>query len=157
MIYFKKGWLRLAMKWVHKYISLSSQSRTLLIQAFLWLSLIHVGLRVIPLRHLHSVVKWAIANATHQKPSDEIQIENIIWAIETATSYVPGHPKCLARALSTKILMHQYGYPCNLQVGVAKDRNAGLSAHAWIEHDGQVLIGGGRDLASFTPLPSIYP
>ena len=142
------------MEQLYKYFSLSSQVRILLSQAFLLLGFIHVGLWLFPFRYLDLFVKWAIANSVNQKQLSAVTEETIIWAIETATSYLPGQPKCLARALATKVLLHRYGYTCDLRIGVTKSSSLGLTAHAWIERDGHVLIGGGRDLSSFTLLPS---
>ncbi len=40
-------------------------------------------------------------------------------------------------------------------MGVAKDGASKLKAHAWIEQDGNVIVGKLRDLADYTPIPSI--
>jgi hypothetical protein len=48
-----------------------------------------------------------------------------------------------------QILLQQQGYPASLQIGVAKGRDGQLEAHAWVESQGQVVIGNLENLAHF--------
>jgi hypothetical protein len=68
---------------------------------------------------------------------------------------MPGHVKCLARALTTKTLMKQHGYTAELRIGVMRSQAGQLEAHAWIEYQGEVIIGQLHNLVEFTPLPSL--
>ncbi|NET54236.1 MAG: lasso peptide biosynthesis B2 protein, partial [Merismopedia sp. SIO2A8] len=63
--------------------------------------------------------------------------------------------KCLARALTTQVFMSRQGYSPQLRIGVAKGEGGQLEAHAWVESQGQVVIGYLGNLSYFTPLPSL--
>ena len=69
---------------------------------------------------------------------------------------MPGNVKCLARALTTEVLMNRSGYTPELRIGIAQSKTGKLEAHAWIESQGKVLIGQLEDLTRFQilPLPS---
>ncbi|UBF26555.1 lasso peptide biosynthesis B2 protein [Kovacikia minuta CCNUW1] len=142
------------MKQLHKVWLLSSHIRFLLIRAFTLLACIRLGLWLLSFRQLNSLIQRVINQDSSKQPSSAISIDDVIWAIETATHYLPGQPKCLARALATQLLLQRYGYRSDLRIGVAINEMGVFTAHAWIERNGQVLIGGGRNLSAFTPLPS---
>jgi hypothetical protein len=63
--------------------------------------------------------------------------------------------KCLARALATQHLLAVNGYGAQLRIGVAKESSGKLEAHAWVEYQGNVIIGGLQHLSAFTPLPPL--
>jgi hypothetical protein len=68
---------------------------------------------------------------------------------------MPSGAKCLARALVCQVLMARRGYSPELRIGVAKSQEGTLEAHAWIESQGQVVIGDLKELPRFTQLPSL--
>jgi len=66
--------------------------------------------------------------------------DRIAWAVRTASRRVP-RASCLTQALATQILLVRAGWPSRLTHGIARDERGALSAHAWVEMDGHVLIG----------------
>jgi hypothetical protein len=50
--------------------------------------------------------------------------------------------------------MSRHGYTSNLCIGVAKGQEGELKAHAWLENQGQVVIGDVADLPNFSQLAS---
>ncbi len=49
---------------------------------------------------------------------------------------------CLTQALGVYILLTRAGYRPQLQVGVARDARGQFAAHAWVELERRVIIGG---------------
>ncbi|BAZ43121.1 hypothetical protein NIES4102_01170 [Chondrocystis sp. NIES-4102] len=80
-------------------------------------------------------------------------IEKLIWAVNVSSRYMPGNVKCLARALTTEVLLSCNDYAANLKIGVAKENTGKLEAHAWVESQGRVLIGDLTDLDRYRILP----
>ncbi len=140
---------------LHKLQSLGSQVRRLLVNTFVLLLLVRLGLWLLPFSTLQRI----IAKISQQNPKSEqvkaISIEQIIWAVNVSSRYMPGGVKCLARALTTQVFMGRYGYSSQLRIGVAKTEAGKLEAHAWVESQGRVIIGNLPDLSRFTPLPSL--
>lgn len=112
---------------------------TLFVQAFGWLTLVRLGLRFLPFAQLQAKV-----DRMAQKPNRAqgyYTLYGLVWAVEAATRVMPGGAKCLARAMTTQILMGQNGYPYDLCIGVLKGTTGELKAHAWIESDQKIVMG----------------
>lgn len=142
------------MRKLHNALRLPPQERILLLTTFSLLVAIRIALLLLPFRILLQLL-----GRISQTPARIYQgtdtLRRIVWAVEVSSRYMPGGVKCLARALTTKVLFHWHGYTPDLRIGVAKSNGGQLEAHAWIEYQGWVVIGNLRDLKRFIPLPSI--
>ena len=54
----------------------------------------------------------------------------------------PWRTTCLRQALLLWFLLARRGVATELRLGVEKSVEGDFAAHAWVEHDGRVLIGG---------------
>jgi hypothetical protein len=72
------------------------------------------------------------------------QPDMVIRAVEAASRFVPAS-NCLSEALTGWVLLTRANALPELRVGVI--RAPRLEAHAWVETDGRVVIGGGADEA----------
>lgn len=108
-------------------------------QAFFWLTLVRLGLKFLPFAALQAKVD-RLAQKQVRSPG-YYTLYGLIWSVNQATKVMPGGAKCLARAMTTQILMGQNGYPYDLCIGVLKADSGELQAHAWIESEKQIVIG----------------
>jgi hypothetical protein len=138
--------LRQFHRWRPKY-------QLLFLVTFSLLGLIRLGLWRSSFRSLVDWVDRVSFALPHQL--QRFSVQELIWAVEKSTQFTPGGAMCLARALTTKILMKQQGYDAELKIGVTKDPGGALKAHAWIEYQGEVTIGDLPNLVSFQALPSM--
>lgn len=76
--------------------------------------------------------------------------QDVAWAVHRVSRAVPG-ATCLTQALAAQLLLSRRGYPSRLRIGVAHAPGDGLRAHAWLESDGLVVLGG-SGFEAFTPL-----
>lgn len=143
------------MKWL-KFFQLDQRDRALLVQTFLWLGLVRFGLRF---RSLSTLQQW-IAKFSDVKPTSlsnspqpKYPIDRIVWAVTVSSLYMPGGAKCLAQALTAQLVMKRHGYAPRLQIGVTRDGSGQLLAHAWLEHQGQVILGDLPNLSSYRSFP----
>ncbi len=74
-----------------------------------------------------------------------------MWAIAVAGKYMPG-TTCLSLALAAQRMLNREGYPAHLHIGVAKDHTGSFGAHAWVESDGRIVIGGQDSSSLFASL-----
>ena len=89
--------------------------------------------------------------STEQVVADSIvSPARIVRFIDAVSQYVPG-ATCLVRALAAETLLRRYGHHACLRIGVSKGSSQALLAHAWVESDGQVVIGG-EEAGGLTPL-----
>jgi Transglutaminase-like superfamily len=143
------------MKHLRKFktlLRMSGRDRLQLFQVFLLLLLIRLGLGLLPFR----VVLKQVQVLGHRPGRSPVQpISHSIWLVNVSSRYMPGGVKCLARALTTQLLLTRQGYAPDLRIGVAKAVTGELEAHAWIEYQGRVVIGHLKDLSRYIPFPSL--
>ena len=58
---------------------------------------------------------------------------------------------CLTQAIALRTLLARDGKESELRIGVAKAEDGRLEAHAWLESDGRIVIGG-RESSRFAVL-----
>ncbi|MEO1429121.1 MAG: lasso peptide biosynthesis B2 protein [Cyanobacteria bacterium J06632_19] len=143
---------------LNKIFRLSPKDLYLFFVTFILLGTIRLGLWLIELSVLLKLVqkvsKPEFPLLGINKIQSALSLEKIVSAINLATRNMPGGAKCLARALTVRTLMSRYAYSPELCIGVAKNEEK-FEAHAWIEYQGQVIVGFLPDLPRYIPLPSI--
>lgn len=145
------------MKLLLKAVRMPMHDRILLIKTFVLLGMVRFGLWLLPFRILQRVLERLSCNP-NLTPAASIRasvVNKIVWAIDISSRWMPGEVKCLARALTAEVLIRRRGYSPDLRIGVAKDENNHLEAHAWLELQGYVVIGLLPDLQRFVPMPSL--
>ena|SRR5687768_6598334 len=79
------------------------------------------------------------------------RIERVVRGVNRASRRVRG-ATCLTRALAVQALLGFTGVSSLVRYGVGRDANGGFRAHAWVECDGRVIIGGGEDMNGLVAL-----
>lgn len=137
-----------------KGFRLSPSEWMLLIQSIVVLNGIRLGLRFLPFRTWQQKLQGVVAQG-HYREENPAAVEQVVWAVNVVSRRSPG-VKCLARALTTQILLIWQGQPSELCIGVAQD-NGQFAAHAWVEHRGKIVIGKLPDLNRYQRLPALTP
>lgn len=139
------------MKWIHKVRALSWSERRLLAGAVLLLLGARAGLALFPFRTVLRFVDTPRGDL-HREPCDSVQVQQIVWAVRAAARRVLGPHSCLPQALVVQGLLVRAGCPVRLCIGVARKEEGAMQAHAWVEHEGEVLIGGAQAPKQYTRL-----
>ena len=80
---------------------------------------------------------------------DPSAAEKVAIAVERAARNLPLRTNCLDRAFAVWWSLRSRALEGVLRIGVRKDGEATLAAHAWVEHDGVVLFD--ESAAGFQP------
>lgn len=114
------------------------------VQAWFVVAAVRLLLGVVPYR-------WLEARCMRPRESRPGTVDHaaIALGVTRASTMVPA-ATCLTQALAGAFLIHRAGGRATIQFGVARD-TAGFKAHAWLEGDGRILIGGAT-AASYQPL-----
>lgn len=72
----------------------------------------------------------------------DIYEKHAIRAVRAVARRSLGNKPCLPQALALKWLLGRAGKTTNLQIGVSKNTSKEIEAHAWLELDGEIIIGG---------------
>jgi hypothetical protein len=138
------------MKALITFFRLNWAAKKLFTYTFFILIGVRLGLRFLNFAQLQKLTDWL--GHFHQSNPTEYTLTGIIWAVNLSSKFTPGGAKCLARALTTQILMQQQRYVGEICIGVAKGDQGNLEAHAWVEMEGNVIMGWLPDLARYRPL-----
>lgn len=120
-----------------KFARLPWRERRLLARAFVSLGLMRAGLMVMPLQSLRAGVCRSGGRAGRRSARPERA--KIAWAIAAANRILRG--ECLPLALTAELMLRHYGYPAELKIGAGRDQDGSFIAHAWVESEGQIVIG----------------
>ncbi len=78
---------------------------------------------------------------------------DVVWAVEKAGRYVPG-VTCLVKALAAKWVLGRLGSSSVLRIGVGHNESGQFEAHAWLEQEGSIILGGSPQVDRYVPFPS---
>jgi hypothetical protein len=127
------------MELLRRFFRLSSARRRLFVRTGFLVFGFRLLLWVLPFKSLVRVANRT-ADGLAGAP-DACSPEQVGWAVTAASTYVPG-ATCLAQALAGQWLLRRAAHPARLHLGVAKTKNGTLKAHAWLECNGRVVVGG---------------
>lgn len=142
------------MKRLRRFLRLTTTERWLLIKAALLLETIKLAMHLLPFRVLRRLVDEAGKIPSGLRWVQQCSAERVAWAVETASRHMPGEKTCLTQALATQVLLARRGYPALLHIGVVKNEKGEFQAHAWVECEGKIVIGG-HELERYTPLTTL--
>lgn len=123
-----------------RFLFLPYRKKKLLIESFIYLLTIRLGLWFLPFRtlngwlHATGMPETAIGNV------DWFLVRHVVGSVRLCSRYVP-FATCLTQALAARSLLSRMGLDSDLRIGVEKDEGERFGAHAWIELDGKIIIG----------------
>lgn len=127
------------MIWWRKVWKLSYGDAATLAQAWLLLMLAGSALRLVPFRCLVAFVQKHHPGS-QPSPLSASSVARLAELVEIAGRYSPFHATCLNRVMVLSWLLKQRGAGGLLRIGVSRQSGV-LKAHAWLELDGQVILG----------------
>ena len=91
-------------------------------------------------------------NSTLSEPTDNPKLLNrVARAIPRAAVVVPWRADCLRQAAAANRWLARFNIQTEIRIGVRKDADGEFRSHAWLCHQGEVLIGGA--IEDFSELP----
>ncbi|MEP7305055.1 MAG: lasso peptide biosynthesis B2 protein [Acidobacteriota bacterium] len=81
-------------------------------------------------------------------------VERLAWAVRHASRLVPGS-SCLTQSLALSCALTAAGYRSRVEFGVAKGSGGAFVFHAWVVHNGRVLLSMPGEVSIYTPLHAL--
>jgi hypothetical protein len=134
-----------------RFISLPSVKKIVLIQIVVVALIIRSALSLFSLQQIVQTLQRLSSRKSSGKPFDQ---EDILYATAVIGRRLP-LATCLVNGLAGQYLLSRNGCISTLHIGVKKETDKVLMAHAWVTVDKQVVIGMIDDLDTYTPLPGI--
>lgn len=139
---------------LQKFNQLSRPEKLLFLQTMLVLTSVTLGLRALPWlklqRLLLKLANWHARSAVRRR----VSLLSISRSIRAASHYIP-KATCLPQALTAQHLLIWNSYPADFQIGVAKDANGKLEAHAWVTSQNKIIVGGEGTTNRFVSLSAM--
>lgn len=117
-----------------------------------------------PLIHLVSLERlatWIARSGARAGPDGSVDDAALAEWVDRVLSRLPPPWKhtCLRRALVLHYLLHRAGRPAGLRIGVRRNQEQALEAHAWLVRDGElpVLEPGHEQVGSYQVLAAFPP
>lgn len=126
-----------------RFARLPRRDQALFVVAALLIATFRLAILLLPFR---IVREWTHRMSVEPSSSvgDAVSIGRIV---DSAARRVP-FSNCLASALAGQVLMSRSGVRCEIRFGVAREADGRITAHAWVESNGQAVIGA-TDLDRF--------
>ncbi|MEM6576917.1 MAG: lasso peptide biosynthesis B2 protein [Pseudomonadota bacterium] len=95
--------------------------------------------------------------ATDPQASRQGTVIHAMRMVERVARFVPD-ASCLTQSIAGQALLSWYGIPSTISMGVMKERDDDLKAHAWLVWNGKVVLQGNtqtpRTYAKIADLPT---
>jgi len=128
-----------------------SAGRGLLLEAVFWLGLARLAVLLLPFRRVasHLGTHCYETRDTNLTLPAAARALTITRSVQRAARNLPWECQCLVQAVAGKAMLRRRGIPSTLYLGVAKDEEAHLCAHAWLRC-GNVILTGREGANRFT-------
>lgn len=137
-------------KLIGKWRSLSGPEKGIFLRAVWCLLWIKAGLSLLPFPVFK---KWyhRISRPRRIQDAGQETMKRTVWAVDTAANLLPFELLCLPRALATKYLLRN-SPALTLEIGIEINPAKQFEAHAWVEQNGNIIIGRWPDTVSYKRL-----
>jgi hypothetical protein len=134
---------------LHKFKLLPTGDRVLLFHTIFLVGIVRIGLWVASLRLLRRM----LSRSAHRASQLEAPAERLAWAVTVGGRLFP-KTSCLVQSLVLQHLLTRAGHEATVRIGVSKESD--FEAHAWVECDKQVFLGGAAP-ERYTPILALEP
>lgn len=134
---------------IRNFRNINTKDKLLFFEAFLLCGIARVIILLIPFKK----IKKYIGRYSQESPQ-EINtlhyktIRRVAWAVNIASKYTPWESKCFVQALVAQYMLKKRKIYSTLYLGIAKNGENGISAHAWLR-SGKVFVTGGGVRGNF--------
>lgn len=137
-------------KKIISFYNLPAEVKILFFKAFFLSAFVRFTLVFLPYR---KVLSWK-GHINIESPiiADENSItfrKSLKLAILLCDKYTFWSTECYTRALTGKLLLHQYGLPGTIYIGFAKKKDGVYAGHAWLRSYDRIITGG-EEMNEFT-------
>ena len=134
-----------------RFLQFPARKRWLLIESAALLLLVRAALWLLPFEVL---LRWTRRIGQSARPAAMASPRRRRRLGRAQSQQADPGATCLTQALAGRILLARAGHLSELRIGVRKSPGTGFEAHAWLEHGGQVVLGGLDDLSRYVPMRS---
>ena len=118
------------------------EDRALLLEAACGLLIASLAIRLLPFRTLAARLAGPAPARASRSNAAGAEISRVRWAVEACALRLPWRIVCFQKGVAVHRMLLRRGIASTLHYGVAQKPERGLSAHVWVTHEGEPVIGG---------------
>jgi hypothetical protein len=104
---------------------------------------------VVPFKYLSRILGEKMAESPDSIDRVSYRKAAVIgWTVEKMSWHTPWESKCLVKAITAQIFLRLRGLSSTLYLGLDRDQDRQLSAHAWLRC-GELYVTGAQEKESF--------
>jgi hypothetical protein len=140
---------------LRKFLRLPVQERRLLARVVLLLSITRAGLVVVGYGRARKLFSRFL-KPPYRRPKPPFgNVDQVVDVVKIGARFVLGDKPCLSQAMVTQFLLSRRSILSVIRIGVVRSEGGRLEAHAWIEHEGRILIGETSRLERYSRFPPL--
>jgi len=122
---------------------LTFKKKLLLVITFFLTGFIRLIILFVPFRLVAKLmgVEGLETNYYNSKVEHLHKVRVIGWAVGTVSRHTPWKSRCMVQALTAQLLLRFFGVPATLYLGVNKNKEGQLIAHAWLRSGAEIVTG----------------
>jgi hypothetical protein len=142
------------MRVLRKWANLPRPERRLLVRALPLVACVRVGLWVLPWHVTRRLTQRlsVTARTAGSSPQTDVDVDAVARAVSRAARRVP-RATCLTQAIATSVMLGRRGVPATVRFGAARNPQGRFIAHAWVECQGRIVIGGVTSPQRYSAFP----
>ena len=145
---------RLSLARLANFVRLGSRRKKLFLEAWFTLSFSRIMIFFMPFRKLANYLGETTNESTNDLSKQELsKVKEIGREIKKASLYTPFRSLCFEQALTVKLMLKKRKIPATIYLGVAKEEDTKLHAHAWTRA-GNYIVSGKREKDLFKVVSS---
>lgn len=130
---------------------MSRNKKLLFSEAFILSAVIRLIILTVPFKKVRQHMGVYNAESPFQADNEKEYktVRDVRWAVTEASQYTPWKSKCLIQAITAQHMLKKRSIYSTIYLGVKKDENNKLIAHAWLRY-GKLIVTGGNAMNGFT-------
>lgn len=135
-----------------RFFCIGSFERILFIRTAAVILYFCILIAVVPQRIvLRRIGKSGVQMPEDISEKDVVVVTQVAKAIRRSVKVIPWKVKCFVRAVAGKYMLKRMGISSTLYIGLGKDEEQKLTAHAWLRC-GRFIVTGKEEMNRFTPV-----
>ena len=130
-----------------RFLRCSRPDRRLLLEALALLCWARFLIRVVPFRWIAPHLGRPMAESPVDVGEAERRLSlHVAWAVQAVVRHVPLGFVCLPQAIAAKWMLRRRRLPSTLYLGLQRQEESKLTAHAWLRVGDKILTGRAESL-----------
>lgn len=128
---------------IKTFFMLENRKKIRFVQAFIYTGIIRAFIVFVPFNKLSKKMGNHKDESSNDVDINSYRIaKETSWAVNQAAGQTPWESKCLVQALTAQKILRRKGVPSTLYLGVKKNKDNEMVAHAWLRCGSYYVTGG---------------